>query len=263
MGAGVLYLYLSKILPLMVLPIGIAIELCLLALIYIRKDRGRAAGFLVFFAVVVLWGSSMPLVGNAVMGRLERTYPPARLREVPVSKCLVLLGGAVDPIAPPREEVELNEGADRVREAALLYNVAKVQTIIASGGKQPWSPYEESEARAMRTLLLEWGVPKGMVVIEEKSRNTRENAVNTIEMLQHMDCGTPLLVTSAAHMKRAVGAFAVLGQKVIPVPVDVRAINAGDLMWKDFLPTVDGLKMTTDAVREWIGRKVYEMRGWN
>ncbi len=258
-----MYIYLSKILPLLVLPIGIAIELCLLALIYIRKDRGRVAGFLIFLAVVVLWGSSMPLAGNALMGRMERDYPPARLREVPASKCLVLLGGAVDPVAPPREEVELNEGADRVREAALLYNVAKAQTIIASGGKQPWSPYEESEARAMRTLLLEWGVPKGMVVIEEKSRNTRENALYTVEMLQHMDCGTPLLVTSAAHMKRAVGAFAVLGQKVTPVPVDIRAIEMEDFGWMELLPTADALKMTTDAVREWIGRQVYEMRGWN
>jgi len=258
-----MYIYLSKILPLMVLPIGIAIELCLLALFYIKKDRGRAAGLSVLFAVAVLWVSSMPPVGNALMGRMERVYPPARLVNVPTSKCLIVLGGAVDPIAPPREEVEMNEAADRVRWAAWLYNVAKVQTIIVSGGKQPWSPYEDSEAMAIRTLLLEWRVPKRMIVLEEKSRNTRENAVNTIDMLKHMDCGTPLLVTSAAHMKRAVGAFSVLGQKVNPVPVDIRAIESRDFMWIDLLPTADALKMSTDAVREWIGQKVYGMRGWN
>jgi len=78
-----------------------------------------------------------------------------------------------------------------------------------------------------------------------------------------MDCGTPLLVTAAAHTKRVVAAFAVLGQKVTPVPVDIRAIEMKNFTWMDVLHTVDALKLSTDAIREWIGRKVYKMRGWN
>jgi len=258
-----MYIDLSKILPLLVLPVGIAIELCLLALLYIWKDRGRVAGFFLSCAVLVLWLASMPMVGHTLLGRLEREYPALEMRDIRYSHCMIVLGGAVEPVAPPRMDVELNEAADRVRKAAQLYHAGKARVIIVSGGKQPWSPYADGEAQAIRTVLLEWGVPQGAIVLEDLSRNTRENAFNTTEMLQHMDCKKPLLITSAAHMRRAVGAFGVLGVTVFPVAVDIRVIRNQDVIWLDFLPDAEALKMTTDAIREWLGQMVYKLKGWN
>jgi len=72
-----------------------------------------------------------------------------------------------------------------------------------------------------------------------------------------------LLVTSAAHMPRSVAAFEKAGVEVFPVSTDVRVIRASGLTVFDFLPHAGALSMTSDAMREWLGRKVYEFRGWN
>jgi uncharacterized SAM-binding protein YcdF (DUF218 family) len=186
-----LYIYLSKLLPLMVLPIGIVIELSLVALLFLLLGKRKASA------------------------------------------------------------------------ALLLYRAGKGEVLIVAGGNQPWSPSEQPEAESIQTLLLEWGVPVSAIVLEGTSRNTRENAVNSRALLEKLDCNRPLLVTSAAHMVRSVAAFEKLGVDVFAVSADVRVIRKSTLAVLDFLPDAVALLMTTDAMREWLGRRVYEWRGWN
>jgi len=135
--------------------------------------------------------------------------------------------------------------------------------IIVTGGDQPWSSFEQTEAEAIKTLLLEWSVPAAAIELEKRSRNTRENAVYALPLIREQACNKPLLVTSAAHMKRSVAVFAKLGINVVPVSADVRVVNKPELTLLDFLPDADALKMTSDAMREWIGQWVYRVKGWN
>jgi len=213
--------------------------------------------------MLVLWGASTPFVAHTLLGKLEQDYPAVMITEIPVRQCIVVLGGTVEPVLPPRIDIDMHEGVDRVRKAAQLYRAGRGRVIIVTGGNQPWSPFTEPEADSMRTLLLEWGVPAAAIVLEGASRNTRENAVYAIELMNDMDCGEPLLVTSAAHMKRSVAVFATLGVTVFPVSADVRVVNNPNLTLLDFLPDADALNMTTDAMREWIGQKVYQAQGWS
>jgi uncharacterized SAM-binding protein YcdF (DUF218 family) len=257
-----LYIYLSKILPLMMLPIGIVFELSLIALLLLwRQKRKSSAAFLVA-AMLVLWVSSMPIVADSLLARLEQQYPAVALKDIPDSECIVVLGGAVQPALPPRVDVELSEAADRVFKAASLYHAAKGNRVIVTGGRQPWSPSEQSEAEAIQALLVDWGVPASAISLDETSRNTRENAVNSKALLEKAGCGRPLLVTSAAHMARSVAAFASAGVDVFPVSVDVRVVQVPEYTFMDFLPGAGALNRTTDAMREWMGQKVYKLRGW-
>ena len=107
------------------------------------------------------------------------------------------------------------------------------------------------------------GEPATAIVLDGKSRNTRETAINSVALLEKKGCGKPLLVTSAAHMSRSVAAFGKVGVDIFPVPTDIRVINNTGFMLLDFLPDADALKMTTDATREWIGQRVYEFQDWN
>ena len=263
MGFSPLYIYLSKLLPLLVLPIGIVIELSLLALVclFIGRRKGSAA-FLVS-ALLVLWVSSMPIVADSLYGKLEQDFPPVALADIPVSGCIVLLGGVVEPALYPRLDVEMKEAIDRVYKAAQLYRAGKAAVLIVAGGNQPWSPSAQPEAESIQVLLVEWGVPVSAIVLDGASRNTRENAVNSRVLLEKLDCNRPLLVTSAAHMARSVAAFEQVGIDVFAVSTDVRVIRNPRVTVFDFLPDAGALLMTTDAVREWLGRRVYEFRGWN
>ena len=258
-----MYIYLSKILPLMVLPIGIVFELLLIALLLLWRRKRRSGIFFVVTAMAVLWGCSMPIVANTVLGKLEQRYPAVSLNQIPDSKCLVVLGGAIEPLRPPRVDVNLLDAADRISKTASLYRGGKASVVIVSGGNQPWSPQLKSEAVETRTLLVAWGVPADAILVDETSRNTYENAFNSIALLRESECRNPLLVTSAAHMTRAVASFERFGVEVFPVSVDVRAVRTLQLSVIDFIPDTHALGMTTNAMREWVGQRVYRYRGWN
>jgi hypothetical protein len=50
---------------------------------------------------------------------------------------------------------------------------------------------------------------------------------------------------------------------VYPVSTDVHVLHDADYTVFDFLPDAHALAMTSDALREWMGQKVYEWNGWN
>jgi len=247
----------------MVMPIGIVFELLIIALLLLWKRKRRSGIFFVVTAVAVLWVSSMPIVANTVLGKLEQRYPAVIFSEIPDSKCLVVLGGAIEPVQPPRLDINLLDSADRISKTASLYRTGKAAVVIVSGGNQPWSPKLKSEAVETRTLLVAWGVPADAIVVDETSRNTYENAFNSINLMRESGCTKPLLVTSAAHMTRAVASFARFGVEVFPVSADVRAVRTLRLTVFDFIPDIRALEMTTNAMREWVGQRVYRYRGWN
>lgn len=257
-----MFIYLSKILPLFVLPIGLVLELSFIALLFVLGGKKKTSAVFIFLAMAVLWTASTPYVANTLLGVLERDYPAVMMTEVPRSKCIVVLGGTVEPVLSPRVDIDMLEAADRVRKAAQLFRADLGKVIIVTGGNQPWSPFAESEARAMKTLLLEWDVPASAILLEDNSRNTRENAFNSLALLERQACGAPLLVTSAAHMKRSVAVFENLGVEVYPVSADVRVIDAPEFTLFDFLPDAKALVRTNDAMREWIGQWFYEFWGW-
>ncbi len=258
-----MYIYLSKLLPLLVVPIGIVLELSLVSLVLFWRNRRKPATVTLVTAMLVLWVSSMPIVADNLLGRLERQYPAVAMNDIPSGDCIVMLGGAIEPALPPRVDANLLEAADRVYKTASLYAAGKGKRVIVSAGNQPWSPFEQSEASAIKTLLVDWGVPDSSIILDETSRNTRENIVHTWEILYRLRCKTTLLVTSAAHMPRAVASFEIVGVKVFPVTVDFRVVDAETITGFDFFPDTKALKKTTDAVHEWVGQWFYKLRGWN
>ncbi len=258
-----MYIYLSKILPLMVLPLGAVSVLLVVALLLMIKDRRKtAAGFLTA-ALALLWVASMPIVAAGLYRGIEAHYPPISLADVPSSACMVLLGGVVSAPTPPRVDIELKDAIDRVYKAAQLYRAGKAPVVIVTAGNQPWMKLQQSEAELIRDLLIEWQVPEDSIVLEGNSRNTRENALFSKKIINAINCEQPLLVTSAAHMPRAVAAFKSVEVSVFPVSTDVRVVDQQGITPMDFLPDASALAMTSDALREWMGRKVYAWQGWN
>jgi uncharacterized SAM-binding protein YcdF (DUF218 family) len=257
-----LYIYLSKLLPLLVMPVGIVFLLGLLALALLLWGKRKLSATFLAAALAVLWISSMPIVANTLYGRLERIYPPVPIESIPQSDCIVLLGGAVGPALRPRVDIELNAAIDRVYKAAELFLAYKGNVVIVAAGNQPWAAPGPPEAELIAELLVEWGVPRVAILSEGESRNTRENALNSKRLIELLACDSTLLVTSAAHMPRSVAAFEKVGVEVFPVSTDVRVAGASKFTVFDLLPHAGALSMTTDAMREWLGQKVYQFRGW-
>jgi len=258
-----LYFLVSKLLPLAILPPGIIVVFLWVALVFLGLKRVKAAAFTILFSTAILILSSLPIVASFLYGRLEQDFPPVELSAVPYADCVVLLGGIMGSITPPRVDMELTDTVDRMYKVAELFSEGKVRHVIIAAGNQPWSDDVQPEAELIKLFLLKLGVPESVMSLDGASRNTRENALNSKGLIEELGCGTTLLVTSAAHMRRAVSAFALVGISVFPVSTDLRVVKGRGLTMLDFIPRADALSMTSDAMREWMGRKVYEFRGWN
>ncbi|MCD6577345.1 MAG: YdcF family protein [Anaerolineaceae bacterium] len=263
-----MFIFLSKLLPLFVYPLGLACLLLLFALA--SRNNPRARSGLIIAALVILWFSSTTGFSHLLAQSLEWRYPTPV--EIPTADVIVVLGGGTEPAAAPRPSVEVNGAGDRVLYAASLYKEGKAAHILLSGGNISWlNEGATTPAEDMASILSAIGIPKEALWLETTSQNTYENALYSKEILAEKEIDRILLITSAIHMPRSVALFEKQGIEVIPVPVDFSVTKeeslqnrGGDLQSKiiDIIPQASSLSLTTNAMKEYIGYFIYKLQGW-
>jgi uncharacterized SAM-binding protein YcdF (DUF218 family) len=97
--------------------------------------------------------------------------------------------------------------------------------------------------------------------LESRSRNTDENARFTRELVSPESNERWLLVTSAAHVPRAVGSFRRAGFEVIPYPTDYRTEGKVSDFWEFRTEPLEGINMLDAATHEWLGLIAYWLAG--
>ena len=252
----------AKMLTPLISPLGLCTSLWLAGL-YCHLSGRRIWGHgCTWLGIVLLLVFSSPLVGDALLGALEGEFAIQAVAASPNADAIVVLGGVTVPPVPPRVEVEIGVGGDRLLHALRLYRAGKAPVVIFSGGAlTPLTGSSMSEARQFLQLAVESGLDSAVVLLEEDSRNTYENALHTHQLLEKSELRDVLLVTSAMHMRRAAAVFRAQGISVSPAPTDVR------VEWRSFtlhqlLPTAGALEKSSVALKEYIGWWVYWMRGW-
>jgi len=255
-------LFHSKFLPLFVYPAGVMILAGLAALGLSIFGFVRISRTVLAIGLAYLWVASSPIFANWLYAQLEREHPSVAVEALPRADVAIVLGGAIGQPLPPRAVPDASDAVDRVLHAARLFRAGKAKAILVSGGNLPWLSASKPEAALISDLLVELGVPRSAIVLETESRNTRENALNSAAMISARNWKTALLVTSAAHMPRAVAVFRRAGIDAIPAVTDIRVTDPLFESVLDFLPDVGALARTTDAMKEYLGLLVYRMRGW-
>ena len=117
------------------------------------------------------------------------------------------------------------------------------------------------ESEAMRDYLLANKIPMTDIIIENTSRNTIENAMNSAEILKEKyNEGTFLLITSANHMRRAQLCFNKANLQITAFPTDCTTSYRSTGYEYILLPRVEALERWQDLIHEWIGYIVYKMK---
>lgn len=220
--------------------------------------------FVTIGAILLLVAGLSPL-GNALILPLEDRFPRANLDDPPPPAGFIILGGAEDRLVGSARRVPaLNEAAERMVEAAILARLYPEAKIAFSGGDAGILYRTGNEAEGAETLLTALGVAQDRLILEAKSRDTYENAAFLKEELTRLGELGPgkrwLLITSAYHMPRAMGAFRAAGFDVDPWPVDYRTRGAADLT-RPFDKVSEGLRRVDVASREWAGLLAYWLGG--
>src|SRR6266568_3709910 len=253
-----MFLALSKILDLAVAPVTWVLLLMLAAALPSRA-RPRRPAALVILAAAVLYLFSIEPLANGLMRRVEASAISTQRAGV-IYDALVVLSGEVDsPAARASGRLELTAAADRLATAYTLLREGRARNILLTGGSVHPEPGERSEAELVAEELRAWGVQADRIVVEPKSRNTQENAAFSGPIVSSRGWRSLLLITSAAHLPRALGAFRRAGMNPDALPVDRRA---GDGHGESWLPRADALKQSTDALRELAGRLAYWAVGY-
>lgn len=220
--------------------------------------------FVTIGAVLLLVAGLSPL-GNVLILPLEDRFPRAGLDAPPPPAGFIVLGGVEDRlVGEARGAPALNEASERLVEAAMLARRFPEAKIAFSGGDAGIFYKSGNEAEGAQSLLEALGVGKDRLILETKSRDTYENAVYLKDLFTRSGELGPgkrwVLITSAFHMPRAMGAFRQAGFDVEPWPVDYRTRGKADLT-RPFDKVSEGLRRVDAAAREWAGLLAYWLRG--
>jgi uncharacterized SAM-binding protein YcdF (DUF218 family) len=245
--------FLSKFLPLLVLPLGITLILLVIGIV--KKRR-----WLLWTAAIFLWLTSTPLIGNNLSRAMDAGQVRIPAADAPEADAIVVLStGRV--LAPGPAAISEWDDADRFFGGVELFQAGKAPLIVFTGGWFPFAPSAPLEGDILAAHAKAMGVPADRIVTTGRVVNTLEEsrAVAALIKTRTPPISRLLLVTSAFHMSRARLLFERAGFTVLPFPVDFGASRAEEFSVLDLVPAAPALVRTQTAMREMYGRLVYRI----
>lgn len=211
--------------------------------------------FVLWLVTIAFYLASAPYFANHFAAWVETEPPLADLEKAKSAQAIVVLSAGASPGAVEYGGVRLDEySLVRIRYAAHLHRLLNLP-ILASGG--PVRDTNTTYSATMKAALeQDFGVPVQWV--EEKSRDTRENASESAAILKAAGVQKIVLVTHASHMPRSAALFRATGLDVIPAGTDFTRV--ADNIPRDLVPRMSALSITYMAFYEWLGQVWYAVR---
>ncbi|MFZ4543061.1 MAG: YdcF family protein [Saprospiraceae bacterium] len=152
----------------------------------------------------------------------------------------------------------------RITTAIELYKLGKVKKIlISSGDGAVFRIIPEPEADEVKAYLLRIGIPEQDIIIENASKNTRENAIFTKRILnERYPKAQCLLITSAYHMRRSIACFNKVNLTCTAFPADNKSERITNEPRTWLSPDPEYLLFWQLLIKEWIGFSVYKIVGY-
>ncbi len=131
----------------------------------------------------------------------------------------------------------------RARVAALAWKNGGFKTVVISGKSGP----------GILNFLVAEGVPRNAIISESRSTSTRENALYTADLIQHIP-GKKVLLTSDFHMYRAIRAFRKAG--IVAAPEATPDVLHSAEHWTGRFSGFETMMLETAKIA------YYRLRGW-
>lgn len=185
------------------------------------------------------------LEGGRTLQRFIEVRPePIRRGDVRTAQAIAVLGGG---------------GHERVDLGASLHLATGLPILLVGKGRgvEGVTPEADRMAAALRTG---YGIePRWM---EERSRNTYENAQYAWCTVAPLGIRRVVLVTGALHMRRARSEFLAAGFQVVaaPVPDRLPGVHARSRRMADFVPSRPGFAIALHAAKEGLGALRADLR---
>jgi len=241
-----MYFILSKILLFLLLPLYWIIALLVIALI--SKNPKRKKKFLLA-AIIVCYLFTTPFFLKAFEKAWDiEPYPANDSKKY---SCVIVLGGFSS--SGKFAGGYFNSSADRFIQGVKLMETKQASHILISGGNCSLLPGGFREADWVKTQLTQFNIPDSLILIENNSKNTIENARFSKTLLEKSHLPPPyLLVTSAFHMRRSLMIFKKAGINVVPYPSNYLGSEV-NFAPNNFLPEANTLSNWEYYTKEVVG----------
>jgi uncharacterized SAM-binding protein YcdF (DUF218 family) len=255
-----MFFILSKLLYFIIQPINWVLGLMLFALCSKNKNRKRKA---LVWAIILGFLFTNRFIVNQVYKIYETKTITADEITEPYDIGILLGGYSNFHILPRHDRHNFSHRGNRFLNTLELYKKGKVKKLLLSGGSGAILHQEDSEAEMMVDFLKNIGIPESDIIVEEKSRNTWENAYFTRQLLEEKyPDASCLLITSAWHMPRSMGCFRKAGVEFTPYSVDFITERDRWAPEYSFLPDRNGFYYWEVLIKEWVGYLAYAVKGY-
>ena len=250
-------LVLVKAIASLILPPGGNIVVGFAGLALWRRARALSA-VLITVSLATLLVLSIPRVANALFAGIEtfEARRPGSVVAADVGAVVVLSGGRNRNAAEYGGETVGRDTAERLRYGARLARETGLPLLVSGGSV--FGDTTTLAALMAEALTEDYHVPVRW--LEDRSRNTAENAEFSAQLLSGEGIGAIFLVTDASHMPRAAAAFESQGLEVYAAPTAFRSDASAPAGLLDWLPSATALDMSRAVLHEYLGRLWYRIR---
>lgn len=239
--------------PLVWIVLGVGLAL------FSRKPKVKRYALISSFLLLLLFSNQFII--NSILKTWEPKAPP--IEELDTYTIAVVLTGVTHPLSDYPDRVFFGKGADRLLQTVQLYKLGKIRKILISGGSGNIVGRKVYEADQLKKVFLYCGIPEQDLIIENQSRNTRENALFSQKILDSLGIRKDfLLVTSAFHMRRAEACFHQVGLIPAPFPVDYYYMDSKYTPDWLLIPSEAALFKWQVLIHEVIGYITYKLLGY-
>ncbi|OHC70622.1 MAG: hypothetical protein A2045_02350 [Rhodocyclales bacterium GWA2_65_20] len=239
--------YIKKLLAALILPPAGPVLLAFVGL-WLARRHPRLGRGTTLLALLILLALSLSPVADSLKQDLEK-YPPITEQSLRHVQAIVILGGGNYDGAPEYGGDTVGGGTlVRVRYGVYLQRHTGLPILVTGGAPYGGRPEGETMKEAIERDFhgkVRW--------VENRSRDTAENAAFSAELLKSAGIGRIALVSHASHLPRAVELFEQQGLTVMPAPTGYSTHPPSSLLHRA-LPSADALGASTKALREWLGQ---------
>ena len=253
-----MFFILSKILSALLSPF---LWVILFWISYVNVKTPKPKKILLWFSICL----SILFSNGFVIGKFVALWevPGTKIDELKTYDYGIVLSGMFE-YNGTLDRLSARRGSDRLWQAVHLYHKGKIKRIILSGDSG--YVFEEGlhEADQLKRLLIEQNIPASDILIENKSRNTHENAKETVKFLKERELTSNsfILITSAIHMHRAEACFKKEGLDCATFSTDHYYDPSSSLSINSFVPSAEAFIMWKRMIKEWIGTIMYRLFGY-
>ncbi len=245
----------KKIISALIMPLPALLILGFIGLAMIMFSQRRRFGCLVIFSALTgIFCISYYPISSSLLMPLERQYNQFSASTDTVDYIMVLgHGHVVDESISPVSELS-QAAMMRLAEGIRIHKMYPGSKVILSGYD---GGTETSHARMMAKVAIALSVAKPDIILLETAQDTFEEAEQAAGFVRQKSL---VLVTSAAHMERAMIQFERVGLNPIPAPTNYIAQRVIEQPWQKHAPKGQYMQQTELYWHEKVGQWWYWLK---